>query len=174
MRFEVKTRTDGRAISAFQHAAAATVARRKNLFTRLTFVIIGAVFLVTTGVAMAGGDPPTAFRVLGVVLGVLFVALGICYTRFAAWQAGRGRKGEAPEITYTFVDEGFALTDGKASEKHGYNQIYALCESGAYFFLFMDARTGFILDKQGFTQGTAEAFRAFLAGRTDKEMTACR
>lgn len=169
MKFEVRTRNDDRAVRAFQVMAAKTVARKKNLIMRAGFAGIGLVFLVSTGVAIYGGTPNTVFRVLGLVLGAAFVVLGLCYTRFAAWQAGRGRRGEVPEIVYAFGEEEFSLSSGGVSEQHEYHEVFALGEGGGYYFLFMDAQTGFILDQKGFTEGDIAAFRLFIEEKTGKQ-----
>ena len=70
-----------------------------------------------------------------------------------------------------FSEEGFSgeNEDGVHAD-YPYSQIQAAYEMTEYFLLQIDKLHCVILDKNGFTQGTSEEFRRFIADKTGAEL----
>lgn len=79
---------------------------------------------------------------------------------------GRYVQPDAQEVTTVFLDEGFTQTSKAANGRFTYDQIENICETSDYFLLYLDHKLGQIYQKDGFTKGTAMAFREFISKKT--------
>ena len=77
--------------------------------------------------------------------------------------------GTAHSVT-VFGEEEYVVTTDTIETKYRYEDIVSLCERGDYYFFFLGSRYGEIFDKRCFTQGDAEAFRAFIEQKTGKHV----
>ena len=73
---------------------------------------------------------------------------------------------EAKEVTASFGPEEYVSATASSENRFSYDQIHAVCETDAYFLFYLDRNLGQIYDKNGFTKGTAMAFRDFISRKT--------
>ena len=92
------------------------------------------------------------------------------YHRFQAWAASKLMLKGNPEYTLDFNEKGYTVSSttayGAATDRADYSTLWKLCETREYFILLLNKHTGYIMDKDGFVQGSAGEFRQFLAGET--------
>ena len=73
---------------------------------------------------------------------------------------------DSKDVTATFGPEEY-ISKTKSSESHfTYDQIHAVCETEDYFLFYLNRNLGQIYNKNGFTKGTAMAFREFISRKT--------
>lgn len=70
---------------------------------------------------------------------------------------------DAREVTTTFGPEQYVHVTVSSESRFTYDQIQAVCETEDYFLFYLNRNLGQIFDKNGFTQGTAMAFRDFIS-----------
>ena len=92
------------------------------------------------------------------------------YHRFQAWAASKLMLKGNPEYTLDFNEKGYTVSSttayGAATDRADSSTLWKLCETREYFILLLNKHTGYIMDKDGFVQGSAGEFRQFLAGET--------
>ena len=98
----------------------------------------------------------------------LMLALLLLEDRLNAWLALRQLVPGTAHSTTTFTQEAYTVRTDSTETRWLYDNITALCETQDYFIFFLGKRHGQLFDKQGFRQGNAEGFRAFVEGKTGK------
>ena len=77
-----------------------------------------------------------------------------------------------PVYTMDFDNKGYTVSSTTANgqpQKMEYDGLWRLYETAEYFVLLLDKRSGFILDKNGFTEGDAAGFRTFMEYKADMD-----
>lgn len=73
---------------------------------------------------------------------------------------------DAREVTAAFGPEQYTHATSFSDSRFSYGQIQAVCETKDYFLFYLNQNLGQIYDKNGFTTGTAMAFREFISRKT--------
>ena len=73
---------------------------------------------------------------------------------------------DAKDVTASFGSEEYISATASSESHFTYDQIHAVCETEDYFLLYLNRNLGQIYDKNGFTKGTAMAFREFISRKT--------
>ena len=73
---------------------------------------------------------------------------------------------DAREVTASFGPEQYTHATSFSDSRFSYDQIQAVCETKDYFLFYLNRNLGQIYDKNGFTKGTAMAFRSFISRKT--------
>lgn len=66
---------------------------------------------------------------------------------------------------FYFYDKYFKIRDNLNYDKVHYFRLYKVFETKNFFYLYFDKKYSFIVDKTGFTQGTAEEFSKFIKNK---------
>lgn len=72
--------------------------------------------------------------------------------------------GQQPQFTFIFFEDGFECVSAKSNLKINYSQITKLIET-KNLYLLMIGKQGLMLNKSGFTVGSADAFKSFIMGK---------
>lgn len=67
---------------------------------------------------------------------------------------------------YFFYEKYFRIKNELGNDKIKYHKLYRIYESENYFYLYLDKYNVFIIDKSGFTFGTAVSFEKFIKDKT--------
>ena len=73
---------------------------------------------------------------------------------------------DAREVTASFGPEEYVSSTRSSESRFTYDQIQAVCETKDYFLFYLNRNLGQVYDKNGFTTGTAMAFRNFISRKT--------
>ncbi|MDE7260789.1 MAG: YcxB family protein [Oscillospiraceae bacterium] len=73
---------------------------------------------------------------------------------------------DAQKVTTSFGPEGYTSATASSESRFTYDQIQAVCETRDCFLFYLNRNLGQIYDKNGFTKGTAMAFRDFISRKT--------
>lgn len=73
---------------------------------------------------------------------------------------------DAQKVTASFGPEQYTHVTVSSESRFTYDQIQAVCETKDYFLFYLNRNLGQIYDKNGFTKGTAMAFRQFITRKT--------
>lgn len=168
MDFEVKTVLDAKTLVDYQKIAGKTVLRKKTVLTRGALFLAGVLGLTicAVGVATSGVNVTV---MLGTLLSGLCVALGAVWYNYTTWRVSR-KTPSGLEQTFFFSGENLVASAGERRVVHGYRDFVALAESGGYFVLFLNSRSGYILPKSGFLKGTPEQFGPFIEEKTGRKL----
>lgn len=63
---------------------------------------------------------------------------------------------------FYFYENSFKIRDNLDFDKISYFSLHKVYETDKYFYLYLTKKYSFIIDKAGFTQGTAEEFAKFI------------
>ena len=172
--FENDTKYDGAAVWAMTCVFTGKVQRKRFLLRKCFFM--GAGLLGTVSgllLLMVFFRLELTERVLcAAALAVCVPALlkGIFLRRFTAWSCRRAmrRSGESLERHFTFSEESYLAAQSGMETVCQYDTLRDAYETESHFVLQLDERACFVLDKDGFLQGTPEGFRAFLERKLEK------
>ncbi len=174
MTYENTTRYDKNAVWALTLVFSRTVQRKRFLLRRLFLLVVGGIAL-TGGLVllMVFSALDTGSRVIcaaGLIVGVAALGEGVFLRRIMAWSTRRSlwKQGDSMERRFIFSAEGFQGSQPGMETRFAYETVKGVWETEGYFVLQMDTGHGMVVDKTGFTQGTADGFRQFLAERTGK------
>jgi len=68
-------------------------------------------------------------------------------------------------FNFYFYDKYFKIRDNLNFDKISYLRLYKVYETQKYFYLYLTKKYSFIINKDGFTQGTAEEFSSFIKNK---------
>ncbi len=163
MEFVNRTVIGGRELEALSRGTRKTVRKRRSLIVQLLAVLVIVLNLAFAWASWRVGD--SRWWLNGAVAGFLLV-ITLREDWFNLRLTGRYVQPDAQEVTTVFQDEGFTQTSKAASGRFSYHQIENICETSEYFLLYLDHNLGQIYSKDGFTRGTAMAFRQFISRKT--------
>ena len=137
MEFTAETTVDLRAMAALSRASRRTLGRRRSIAIHIFCWVVLVLDLLLSLLFWLGGDVPW----LNLLLGLMLLGALLFEDRI---NGALGLRLVLPDT----------------------RQIQAVCETEDYFLLLLSRRHGQIYSKAGFTQGTLEAFRTFIAEKT--------
>lgn len=168
MDFQVKTVLGQKEILAYQRITARTVQKVKMNLLHWGLIVVGLLGLTASGAAIGSGASGSG-GILGVVLSMICFVWGINWYRYLVWKVAR-KVPPNLEQEFLFGEEGMVAKTSVEKLSHRYKGFYAIAESREYYVIFLAKGMGYILDKQGFLTGEAEAFGAYIQERTGKPL----
>lgn len=163
MEFVNRTVVGGKELEALSRGTRKTVRKRRSLVVQLLAVVIIVLNLLFAWASWRVGD--SRWWLNGAVA-VFLLVITLREDWFNLKLTGRYVQPDAQEVTTVFLDEGFTQTSKAANGRFTYDQIENICETSDYFLLYLDHKLGQIYQKDGFTKGTAMAFREFISKKT--------
>lgn len=163
MEFVNRTVIGGKELEALSRGTRKTVRKRRSLVVQLLAVVIIVLNLLFAWMSWRVGDG--RWWINGAVA-VFLLVITLREDWFNLKLTGRYVQPDAQEVTTVFLDEGFTQTSKAANGRFTYEQIENVCETSDYFLLYLDHKLGQIYAKDGFTKGTAMAFREFISKKT--------
>ena len=97
-----------------------------------------------------------------------YLLLSLRRTPLGAGAAWRSYPEKGRLLTYRVTDDGITCQSAGSLLNFEYALVQCVLEDQERFYLFVDQRAAHMLRKDGFTQGTAEDFRAFIEKKTGK------
>lgn len=131
------------------------------------FKLFRALLVILAAAVLWGGaaylvQDKAAPGVLGIVQAVLYMALGVRFTRVLAWVIWVCIPKDRLNNRSRFQEDHFTLEDGKKQKSYPYAKIKALLETGDCFYLYTSPGGLCPVDKKAFGAQSAGAFAAFL------------
>ena len=172
--FENTTIYDKAAVWSMTRAFTRKFQRKRYLLRKCFYIgagllgtLCGLLLLFVFG-ALDFGEKLICFFSLAVCVPAL--VKGLFLRRLTAWSAGRSlrKSGDPLERRFVFSEEDFRASQSGMETVYQYETVRDAYETGGHFVLRLDARTGIIVDKAGFTTGTAGGFRDFLGRKLGK------
>ncbi len=108
-----------------------------------------------------------------VVLSIVFILALIIFTCYRLFNPILIYKKEVKNkaiaksdtFKFYFYNNYFKVRDKLNFDKVSYFRLYKVYETDKYFYLYLTKRYSFIINKEGFTQGTAEEFSTFIKNK---------
>ena len=163
MEFVNLTVIGNKELAALSRGTRKTTHKRRSLIVQLLAVLIIAFNLFFAWVSWRLGDSRWW---LNAAVAVFLLVITLREDWFNLKLTGRYVQPDAQEVTTVFGPDGFTQTSKAASGVFRYDQIQHVCETSRYFLFYLDHNLGQIYDKNGFTKGTAMAFREFITQKT--------
>lgn len=158
-----KTTYDRKALAALNRLAELSVRKEKSRRTRALCWLLGVIGLV------AGAYCYPHQSLVGSLLllyGVLLLLVGINWKSFQLRSSQRQLQKGVQTCTYEFDEEELICTTEAGVSRYPYDQTYAVVCDQDWYAIFFDTSHGVILDKNGFTEGDAQSFMAFIGQHT--------
>lgn len=165
LRFVNETVHDDTAIKIFANFHA----YRRHIAVPLFTIVFGLVALYLT---WSSGSSDNWWMVVLLILCVGFSAYktGTAGTTIAKSLMRVFGKLRSRKASYYFYEGDFRITGLQASNLHPYFQITAIYETKEYFYMYFGEDNTYYIKKDGFTQGDADSFRAFMKEKIGKKM----
>ncbi len=172
--FENHTKYDKAAIQAMTWVFSTKVQRKRYLLRKgwhLGFGIIGtlcSLLLLMIFDTLDFGE--RLFAVMALVVCGFALVKGLFLQRIMARSTLRALRQAAGdgERRFVFPEDSFLGVQSGMETAYQYETIQDVYETEGYFLLRFDKLTSSIIDKKGFTVGTAEGFRRFIEEKTGK------
>lgn len=163
MEFVNRTVIGGKELAALSRGTRKAMHKRRSIIVQILAVMIMALNLLFAWASWRVGDSRWWLNgVLALFLLVIIVWEDRLNGRFRA----RHVLQDAREVTASFGPDGYTSTSRATDSSFTYDQIRTVCETSEYFLFYLDRNLGQIYRKDGFTKGTAMAFREFISRKT--------
>lgn len=172
--FENMTGYDKKAVRAMTRVFTRKVRRKRYLLRKCFLAGMGllgtlcGLLLLILFRELDFGERVICIAVLAVCMPAFLK--GLFLRRFMAWSTIRAlrRAGGSPERRFVFSEESFRGVQSGMETVYQYEIVRGVYETETYFVLQLDAQLCMMIDKDGFSQGTPDGFRTFLAEKTGR------
>lgn len=156
--------------------------RFKRTSPKKVLIILAVIYSVLFGTAMTMAYLAYDYHAFRMFLFVFIIVWGLMlYTYFIVprtqYKAAVAKMNDLKN-TYAFTDGGIAVSsngDGySGSSEITYEKLCRAAETNEYFFLYINKRQAFVVDKSTFEGGTADELTARLVSALGKKYMRCR
>lgn len=133
----------------------------------LRCIYIGFLVLATAAffsLQTPDGSTPLAVIVL-FAAGIAGLLMPFLHARTAARNYRKLMNSELPETVVHYTDGEISAREARNEYHYQYSQLVRVRSSRRLWLLMLDRRIGLIVNKEGFTQGRAEDFPAFIRSK---------
>ena len=163
MEFVNRTVIGSKELAALSRGTRKTLHKRRSIIVQLLALVIIVLNLLFAWASWRVGD---IRWLLNGAVAVFLLVITLREDWFNLKLIGSYVQEDAREVTTTFGPDGFTQSSKAAEGQFRYDQIQNVCETSEYFLLYLDHNLGQIYSKNGFTKGTAMAFREFISRKT--------
>ena len=163
MEFVNQTVIGSKELAALSKGARKTMRRNRNRMVRTVAVLIIALNVFFAWISFRVGDSRWW---LNGALALFLLVIVVWEDRLNGRFRAKHILPDAREVTAAFGPEDYTHASKAAGSRFTYDQIQMICETPEYFLFYLDRNLGQIYRKEGFTKGTAMAFREFITRKT--------
>ena len=163
MEFVNQTVIGSKELAALSKGARKTMRRNRNRMVRTMAALVIALNVFFAWVSLRAGDSRWW---LNGALALFLLVIVVWEDRLNGKFRAKHVLPDAREVTASFGPEGYTHVSKASDSRFTYDQIRMICETPEHFLFYLDRSLGQIYRKDGFTKGTAMAFREFIAQKT--------
>ena len=163
MEFVNQTVIGSKELAALSKGARKTMRRNRNRMGRTMAALVIALNVFFAWVSLRAGDSRWW---LNGALALFLLVIVVWEDRLNGRFRAKHVLPDAREVTASFGPEGYTHVSKASDSRFTYDQIRMICETPEHFLFYLDRSLGQIYRKDGFTKGTAMAFREFIAQKT--------
>ena len=163
MEFVHQTVIGSKELAALSKGARKTMRRNRNRMVRTMAALVIALNVFFAWVSLRAGDSRWW---LNGALALFLLVIVVWEDRLNGRFRAKHVLPDAREVTASFGPEGYTHVSKASDSRFTYDQIRMICETPEHFLFYLDRSLGQIYRKDGFTKGTAMAFREFIVQKT--------
>ena len=163
MEFVNQTVIGSKELAALSKGARKTMRRNRNRMVRTMAALVIALNVFFAWVSLRAGDSRWW---LNGALALFLLVIVVWEDRLNGRFRAKHVLPDAREVTASFGTEGYTHVSKASDSRFTYDQIRMICETPEHFLFYLDRSLGQIYRKDGFTKGTAMAFREFIVQKT--------
>ena len=163
MEFVNQTVIGSKELAALSKGARKTMRRNRNRMVRTMAALVIALNVFFAWVSLRAGDSRWW---LNGALALFLLVIVVWEDRLNGKFRAKHVLPDAREVTASFGPEGYTHVSKASNSRFTYDQIRMICETPEHFLFYLDRSLGQIYRKDGFTKGTAMAFREFIVQKT--------
>ena len=163
MEFVNQTVIGSKELAAPSKGARKTMRRNRNRMVRTMAALVIALNVFFAWVSLRAGDSRWW---LNGALALFLLVIVVWEDRLNGRFRAKHVLPDAREVTASFGPEGYTHVSKASDSRFTYDQIRMICETPEHFLFYLDRSLGQIYRKDGFTKGTAMAFREFIVQKT--------
>ena len=163
MEFVNQTVIGSKELAALSKGARKTMRRNRNRMVRTMAALVIALNVFFAWVSLRAGDSRWW---LNGALALFLLVIVVWEDRLNGRFRAKHVLPDAREVTASFGPDGYTHVSKASDSRFTYDQIRMICETPEHFLFYLDRSLGQIYRKDGFTKGTAMAFREFIAQKT--------
>ncbi len=163
MEFVNQTVIGSKELAALSKGARKTMRRNRNRMVRTMAALVIALNIFFAWVSLRAGDSRWW---LNGALALFLLVIVVWEDRLNGRFRAKHVLPDAREVTASFGPDGYTHVSKASDSRFTYDQIRMICETPEHFLFYLDRSLGQIYRKDGFTKGTAMAFREFIVQKT--------
>lgn len=163
MEFVNQTVIGSKELAALSKGARKTMRRNRNRMVRTMAALVIALNVFFAWVSLRAGDSRWW---LNGALALFLLVIVVWEDRLNGRFRAKHVLPDTREVTASFGPDGYTHVSKASDSRFTYDQIRMICETPEHFLFYLDRSLGQIYRKDGFTKGTAMAFREFIAQKT--------
>ena len=163
MEFVNQTVIGSKELAALSKGARKTMRRNRNRMVRTMAALVIALNVFFAWVSLRAGDSRWW---LNGALALFLLVIVVWEDRLNGRFRAKHVLPDAREVTASFGPEGYTHVSKASDSRFTYDQIRMICETPEHFLFYLDRSLGQIYRKDGFTKGTAMAFRELIVQKT--------
>ena len=163
MEFVNQTVIGSKELAALSQGARKTMRRNRNRMVRTMAALVIALNVFFAWVSLRAGDSRWW---LNGALALFLLVIVVWEDRLNGRFRAKHVLPDAREVTASFGPDGYTHVSKASDSRFTYDQIRMICETPEHFLFYLDRSLGQIYRKDGFTKGTAMAFREFIVQKT--------
>lgn len=170
MEFSFETVYDQKAVTAMAHGLRKTIRKRHS---RRSHVFGWFVVALTLLLTLPLGDETLKIEgrtIITWTAGMLVLVTLLFEDKINAWIARRRMMAGTDRAVCTFTQDDYCSESAVGRTEWRYENIQYIAEDKDYFIFVFDKNHAQVYAKQGMTDGTVDKFRAFISGKTGKEI----
>ncbi len=168
MEFRFETDYDQETLTAMAKGLRKTVRKKRSRRTRIIAGVVLALGLASTALSIASQEPLRARNLLVPIAMLCMIYASFQEDRLNGRIAKRNVLPGTEHASCVFGEDGYTIETSVTESRFSYPQILAIAELPRYVVLALSNNQAQALDKESFSGGTMEDFRAFLADKTGK------
>ena len=163
MEFVNQTVIGSKELAALSKGARKTMRRNRNRMVRTMAALVIALNVFFAWVSLRAGDSRWW---LNGALALFLLVIVVWEDRLNGRFRAKHVLPDAREVTASFGPEGYTHVSKASDSRFTSDQSRMICETPEHFLFYLDRSLGQIYRKDGFTKGTAMAFREFIVQKT--------
>lgn len=174
MEFRFETKYDQKGLTALARALRKTLRRKRSRRSHIFGWCVVALAVLLLAAERTLGEPWVLRDTLNLAVAVILIAVLLTEDQVNAFFAKKKLLPGTAAAKSVFTEEGYTSATEAAVTEFRYETVLEVCETADYFVLLFSQRHGQIYDKATLSGGTAEDFRAFIAGKTGRSVVSIK
>lgn len=174
MEFRFETKYDQKGLADMARALRKTLRKKRSRRSHIFGWCMVALCLLLIAAQRMLDEPWTFRDTLNLGVGAILMVILFTEDQVNAFFAKKKMLPGTSFAKSVFAEESYISATEAAATEFRYGAVQQVCETADYFVFLLGRQHGQIYDKATLSGGTAEDFRAFIAGKTGRPVVSIK